>query len=224
MGVVGRVVLVALAAAAGTSVSATQSSPADTLAASVRFAAGSPAMETAQAVARSVWGVDPCGGHVDVTWGSDDPSVNARSYWSNPHAVYGFADLNQDCRIVLNGALDFSWEKFCTVLVHEYGHLAGWQHGPEGPDVMSPVYHEPIGPCVQTPDPTAPPPLIPAPASAASVTGNPQVSAPEPVARKSRHAHPCPPSQGREPGPDSRAHARPSLQRRPGRLCPARRR
>jgi hypothetical protein len=133
---------------------------------SVRFAVGSPAMLAAQDLARRTWGTDPCGGVVDVSWGTDDPSINARSYWANPQSAYDAPELNVQCRIVFNALLSFDWPKFCTVLVHEYGHLAGHPHSADGPDVMSPIYRAPLASCAAMPDPTtaaAPPPPPPAP-------------------------------------------------------------
>lgn len=129
---------------------------ADTAPASMRYGVGSTGMFVAQDLARRTWGVDPCGGQVEVVWGSDEPLVNARSYWANPRSAYDDPALNVQCRIVFNAALDFSWEKFCTVLVHEYGHLAGRPHGADGPDVMSPVYRAPLPDCAATADPAAP--------------------------------------------------------------------
>jgi hypothetical protein len=133
---------------------------ADETPASIRYAPGTPAMLAAQDVARRTWGVDPCDGRVDVSWATDDPSVNARSSWANPQSAYGAPQLNVQCRIVLNGTLVFDWSKFCTVLVHEYGHLAGHPHDDDGPGVMSPIYRAPLPAC------SAPTALAAAPASA----------------------------------------------------------
>jgi hypothetical protein len=136
--------------------------------ASIRFAVGSPGMLVAQDLARRTWGVDPCGGLVDVSWDVDDPSINARSYWANPESAYDDPQLNVQCRIVFNALLSFDWPKLCTVVVHEYGHLAGHPHTADGPDVMSPIYRAPLAACAAIPDPTTgagPPPasVLPAP-------------------------------------------------------------
>lgn len=147
---------VGLWVAAVAALGAAAPAPAQTAPAASRFGPGSPALSVAQEIARRTWGADPCDGAVSVVWGPDDPAVNARSTWTNPTAVYGYAEANADCRIVFNEALDPSWGKFCTILVHEYGHLAGWQHSVDGPDVMSPLYRAPIPDCVATPDPSAP--------------------------------------------------------------------
>lgn len=122
-----------------------------------RYAVGSPAMQVAQDLAREHWGIDPCGGQVEVVWGEDEPTINARAFWTNPVATYGAADRNGACRIVLNARLAFTWAKLCTVITHEYGHLAGHPHGADGADVMSPIYRAPLAVCAGTPDPAAPP-------------------------------------------------------------------
>jgi hypothetical protein len=135
---------------------------ADEIPASIRYAVGSPGMLAAQDLARRQWGGDPCGGQVEIAWDSDDPAINARSYWANPRSAYDDPQLNVQCRIVLNSQLSFDWPKFCTVLVHEYGHLAGHPHSADGPDVMSPIYRRPLAACSALPDPTTT--AVPAPA------------------------------------------------------------
>jgi hypothetical protein len=215
-----------LPAGAVAQTSAGTTAQADLRPAAERFPAAGTAMLLAQDLARGIWGGDPCGGDVEIAWGADDdPAVNARSVWTNPRAIYGFPDLNTACRITLNAGLPFSWPKLCTVVVHEYGHLAGWQHGADGPDIMSPVYRGPVAPCTTVADPTAP---AQAPIQGVSVTltdaASSGLSVQRATIRRKGHAHHCPPSQGREPGRRSAAHADPPLQRRSRRVCPARRR
>ena len=135
-----------------------ESARADDVPASIRYAVGSPGMLTAQDLARRSWGGDPCGGVIDISWGVDDPSINARSYWANPQSAYDAPTLNVQCRIVFNTLLSFDWPKFCTVLVHEYGHLAGHPHSVDGPDVMSPIYRAGLPACTAIRDPTSAPP------------------------------------------------------------------
>jgi hypothetical protein len=141
-----------------------------------RFAVGSPAMQVAQSIAQANWGVSACGGQVDIQWGTDDPNINARSYWANPISSYDNPDLNVQCRIVLNSTMTFTWPKFCTVLVHEYGHLTGHQHSADGPDVMSPIYRAPLPACLIADPSTAPaaaPAAVGPPATATSTTAAP---------------------------------------------------
>ncbi len=140
---------------------------ADDVAPAVRFAVGSPAMQAAQSIALANWGTDACGGQVDIQWGTDDPTINARSYWANPVSSYDDPADNVQCRIVLNAAMTFTWPKFCTVLVHEYGHLTGHPHTVDGPDVMSPIYRAPLPACTAA-DPSAPAVVPAAPTGAAS--------------------------------------------------------
>jgi hypothetical protein len=138
-------------------------------------------MQVAQNIAREHWGVDPCGGQVQVTWTVEAPRINARSYWSNPTSAYGAPALNTACRIEFNAAAPYDWDMFCTVVVHEYGHLAGHQHAPDGPDVMSPIYRQPLAACAATADPADP-----VAGSAASRTGGRAAPA---ALRESPRAH-----------------------------------
>jgi hypothetical protein len=80
-------------------------------------------MQFALGIAQANWGLDACSGQVTIEWGIDEANINARSYWANPLSSYDNPAQNTQCRIVFNSAMTFSWAKFCTVLVHEYGHL-----------------------------------------------------------------------------------------------------
>ncbi|HWH12764.1 MAG TPA: matrixin family metalloprotease [Solirubrobacteraceae bacterium] len=112
-----------------------------------QFAAGSPAMNEAEWIAVTYWNAAPCAGVISVGWGSLDPSINATSTWFNPVAAYGNAAANTQCSIVFNTAQAFTWPMFCTVMVHEFGHLDGNQHVTDPTNVMYPVYVAPISPC-----------------------------------------------------------------------------
>ncbi|UGS38782.1 zinc metalloprotease [Capillimicrobium parvum] len=136
----------------------------------VRFGVGTPAMLAAQDLARRTWGTDPCGGRIDIVWDVDAATINARSSWANPRSAYDAPELNVQCRIVLNRLIDYDWARFCTVLVHEYGHLAGRAHTADGPDVMSPIYRGPLPACLEVADPaaaSAAPVAAPAPTASA---------------------------------------------------------
>lgn len=116
---------------------------------SVRFAVGSPALEQAQAIARAHWGVDPCGGAVEIAWVPLGRYVNAVSSWTVRAAdAYAAPELNEDCRIELSTRMPFGWPKLCTVVVHEYGHLAGLRHDEEPGRLMSAVYDRPLPACL----------------------------------------------------------------------------
>lgn len=115
-----------------------------------RFVVRSSTMRTAQEIARAHWGTDPCSGTVKIGWSNmDDPSFNALSSWRSYGSAYANPAANHDCRIDFNTAAAFDWPKFCTVLVHEYGHLAGRPHDDRAGHLMSPVYSSPLPECEQ---------------------------------------------------------------------------
>jgi hypothetical protein len=159
----------------------TSSSRADDVPAATRFAVGSPAMQVALGIAQANWGMEACNGQATVEWGVDAANINARSFWANPLSSYDNAAQNTQCRIVFNSTMTFSWEKFCTVLVHEYGHLTGHPHTVDGPDVMSPIYRAPLPACTNA-DPSEPPPPAPAPAVTPTPTPIDGTAAPTPDA------------------------------------------
>lgn len=157
---------------------------ADDVPPATRFAVDSAAMATAQGIARAHWGVDACAGQVAISWGVDEASINARSYWANPYSAYDHPALNVQCRIVFNAQMTYSWPKFCTVLVHEYGHLVGRPHVADGTDVMSPIYRAPLEACMVDEPGTQAAPPAPQPVS------SPVVDAPRPrtTSRAARRA------------------------------------
>jgi hypothetical protein len=113
----------------------------------VAFAVGSAPMQLAIQLAKAHWGTDPCGGQVTIVWSGLDPDINAQSSWTNPRSAYDNADLNSDCKVTFNPIASFDWPKFCTVTVHEFGHLSGKPHVPDSNDVMSPYYTKPVTEC-----------------------------------------------------------------------------
>ena len=120
-----------------------------------QFAVGGAAMNTARGIADAYWGYDPCGGQVAISWASLDPSINATSTWWNPTDAYANPQQNNNCQVEFNTNQAFDWQMFCTVFVHEFGHLTGHPHVNDQTNVMYPIYVQPITQCVQTPDPTA---------------------------------------------------------------------
>ena len=115
-----------------------------------QFAADSPAMVKAELIAVEYWNVSPCGGQVGVSWAQLDPSINATSNWWNPVEAYGNAGANSQCTITFNQVQQFDWPMFCTVMVHEIGHLTGHQHVTDQASVMYPIYVKPIPQCQGT--------------------------------------------------------------------------
>jgi hypothetical protein len=131
------------------------------------FALGSQPMQAAQQLARAHWGVDPCGGKVEVVWSALSPQINAQSSWTNPSSAYDNPTQNGDCKVTFNPVASFDWPKFCTVMVHEYGHLAGNPHSPDQNDVMAAYYSKPVAECdTRQPGAVDPAPAAPARKSA----------------------------------------------------------
>jgi hypothetical protein len=76
-------------------------------------------IDRAQAVAAKAWN-DPCPGRVQTLYAPPpEPSWLAS-------AIKGY------CRITLSDRESWPWSQLCPVLVHEYGHLAGYRD-PENP-------------------------------------------------------------------------------------------
>ena len=144
-----------------------------------QFAIGGTAMQVAEGVAKTYWNADACGGQVTVEWTDQSQTINAVSTWKNPTDGYNNPGQNFDCTVDFNRDLSYDWPRFCTVLVHEFGHLTGHQHSPDPNDVMAPYYNHPIAQCQAVADPTAPPPApaAPAPAPAPPVVETPAASA-----------------------------------------------
>jgi len=147
-----------------------------------QFAVGGAAMTTARQIANAYWGYDPCGGQVAISWASLDPSINATSTWWNPTDAYADPQENNNCQVQFNVNQSFDWQMFCTVFVHELGHLTGHPHAQDQNNVMYPVYVQPISQCVSTPDPTA---TVAVPAAAVRAT----TSSSHAHARVARHKH-----------------------------------
>jgi Matrixin len=94
----------------------------------------------ARQIADAHWGFDPCHGDIAISWGTLPADQNAISSWLNQHADYGDPDNNTQCSVVFNTLQDWDWPKFCTVFVHEFGHLAGNPHSDDPDDVMFAYY------------------------------------------------------------------------------------
>jgi hypothetical protein len=122
-----------------------------------RYPVGSTGMTTAIAVADRYWNASPCNGDVALTWWAYSPKTEeARAFWTNPLAFYGAPELNTACAIVFNSQAWLPWPRFCTVVVHEYGHLTGHPHSDDPRDVMAPTTRLTLPACAAIPDPAGP--------------------------------------------------------------------
>jgi Matrixin len=117
--------------------------------ASTAYAAPSPdkvwpvngtAFQTARQIAVEHWGMAPCGGDVDISWGKLPADQNAVSSWVNQFQDYGDPAHNELCSVTFNTKQDWDWPKLCTVFAHEFGHLAGHEHSEDPGDVMYAYY------------------------------------------------------------------------------------
>lgn len=56
-----------------------------------------------------------------------------------------------NCKIVLdaNEIKTWDWDEFCTIIVHEFGHLTGHKHVDNIAKVMNPYYILPFPKCVK---------------------------------------------------------------------------
>jgi hypothetical protein len=124
---------------------------------SQRYPVWGAAVKTAVQMAGRHWGMNACGGQVNLGWGRLDTSLNAQSRWQNPKSSYGDPQENTDCVVVLNTAVQFDWPRLCTIVVHEYGHLTGHPHVDDQNDVMNPYYTGPVAECAATPEPRGAP-------------------------------------------------------------------
>ncbi len=117
---------------------------------------GSPRVTTALQLAEAHWGAAPCSGATGVSWGTQERQTNATSQWTSMGDPYTAWRENFACTITLNVVADWDWPKFCTVVIHEVGHLEGQRHSADPDDIMAPYYERPAPECVTTADPQAP--------------------------------------------------------------------
>lgn len=81
----------------------------------------------AKAIATERWGAVCAGQPISIVRGlpAGDPAT-ARSYYSFDGSQPDNGALYHNCSIHFRGGA-ISWPVFCTAVVHEYGHLAGWR-------------------------------------------------------------------------------------------------
>ena len=175
-----RAASLALAAVAALSFAA----PASAADPAADFGSGTAALTGAEEIAKAYWQATPCAGQASIVWMAMSESTNATSTWTNPVGQYDAPDRNSACQITFNTALAWDWTRFCSVLVHEYGHLNGHGHAEADNDVMYAYYEAPVAQCVAAAPATAPvepaaiepavAPAVPAAPAAARSTTRPR--------------------------------------------------
>ncbi|WP_445149437.1 matrixin family metalloprotease [Baekduia sp. Peel2402] len=118
-----------------------------------RWPVGGSTLRTALWMGSEHWGMTPCRGRVVMSWDALGSATNAQSSWANDVDPYLQPSFNTDCEIALSLQVDWDWQKLCTVVVHEVGHLTGHDHIDDMDDVMYATYVEPVAECLTTPAP-----------------------------------------------------------------------
>jgi hypothetical protein len=108
-----------------------------------RFRQGRPATAQAEAVARATWDADACDGDVRLRFARLAADTNAESEWTEVDGT----DEVMDCVVTFNTRVAWDYVRFCSILVHEFGHLTGHHHSGDPDDVMYPRYVRAFRPC-----------------------------------------------------------------------------
>lgn len=86
-------------------------------------------IDRAQQIAATVWH-HPCDDRVNVVWEPlPDDVTDLANAWIEPG----------DCtvHIVINNGLHYTWQDVCLIMIHEYGHLAGYR---DPGNVLDPIH------------------------------------------------------------------------------------
>jgi hypothetical protein len=86
-------------------------------------------------IARAAWPGSPCTGRENVHLAGDDILRAQAPAVAGPGAALNGVATPETCEVWLAGGMDA--RTFCTVLVHEFGHLAGREHTTTPGDVMN---------------------------------------------------------------------------------------
>jgi hypothetical protein len=106
------------------------------------YALDGPELRRALSVADAHWGSRPCAGQIAMSWVDDpDPGLNAISYWA------ATTPYNTSCSVTFNVNAEWDEAKFCTIVVHELGHLHGRPHVDDPHDLMAEIYDRPFAGC-----------------------------------------------------------------------------
>lgn len=89
------------------------------------------ALDASTRLAERVWH-HPCNGRVDVIIQDLGPKYDGWAEFNHTTRPY------TDCRAVIDVKPWWSSPHLCTVVLHEYGHLAGLDHSPNPRSVMHP--------------------------------------------------------------------------------------
>lgn len=87
-------------------------------------------IDRATAIAAQVW-KSPCGGQVTLRWAEPPAGLEWNGAWAYPEA----------CVIEFNLRVHLDWPRFCHIMIHEYGHLAGAGHSTNPRSVMADQLH-----------------------------------------------------------------------------------
>jgi len=121
-------------------------------------------------IARAAWPGSPCGDREQVHVSGDTALRAAAPAVARPGETLDGMAQPQTCEVWLSSVMDP--RTFCTVLVHELGHLAGRDHTAAPGDVMNGAGDLDYAPCDRVTDaPAAPATAAASPAAAAASAG-----------------------------------------------------